>query len=70
MQLLNQEECLNDEEFQLLKLLKLKHRKGEQIIQLFSRIGLPQKLGPLSLICINFKTVRKVLLNDAECIET
>ena len=27
-----------------------------------------QKLGPHSLICRNFKTLRKVLLNQAECI--
>ena len=30
---------------------------------------LPQKLSPPTLICINFKTVRKVLLDDGECIE-
>ena len=32
----------DDEEFEYLKLLKLKYRKGEQIIQTFCRIGAPE----------------------------
>ena len=43
--------------------------KGDQIIQTFCRIGSPEKLGPHFLICRNFKTLRKVLLNHAEGIE-
>ena len=37
---------MNDEEFWSTKLLKLKYRRGDQIIQTFSKIGFPQKLGP------------------------
>ena len=57
---------MNDEEIWYLKLLKLKDRRGDQIIQTFCKIGSTQKLGPPSLICRNFKTLRKVLLNHAE----
>ena len=60
---------MNDEEFGSVKLLKLKYRRVDQIIQTFCKIGSPQKLGPASLICRNFKTLKKVLLNQAECIE-
>ena len=60
---------MNDYEFVSIELLKLKYRKGDQIIQTFGIIGSPQKLSPLSLICINFNTLRKVLLNHAESIE-
>ena len=37
---------MNDEEFGSIKLLKLKYRRGDQIIQTFCKIGSPQKLGP------------------------
>ena len=60
---------MNDDDFGSRKLLKLKYRRGDQIIQTFCKIGSPQKLGPPSLICRNFKTLKKVLLNHAECIE-
>ena len=60
---------INDEEFGSKNLLKLKNRRGDQIIQTFCKIGSPQKLGPPSLICTNFRTLRKVLLNHAEYIE-
>ena len=60
---------MNDEEFGSKKLLKLKYRRGDQIIQTFCKIGSPQKLGPPSLICTNLKTLREVLLNHAEYIE-
>ena len=59
----------NDKDFTSRKLLKLKYRKGDQITQTFCNIGCPQKLDPPSLICRNLKTLRKVLLNDGECIE-
>ena len=60
---------MNDEEFGSRKLLKLKNRRGEQIIQTFCKIGSPQKLDPPSFITRNFKTLRKVLPNHAACIE-
>ena len=60
---------MNDEEFASLKLLKLKYRRGDQIIQTFCKIGSPQQLGPTSLISKNFNTLRKVLLNHTEYIE-
>ena len=59
---------MNDKEIVSIKLLKLKYRRGDQIIQTFCKIGSPQKLGPPSLICRNFKTLQKVLLNHEECI--
>ena len=60
---------LNDDGFGSIKLLKLKYRRGDQIIQTFCEIGSPQKLGPLSLISRNFKALRKILVNHAEYIE-
>ena len=47
---------MNGEEFGSTKFLKLKYRKGDQIIQTFCKIGSPQILGPPSLICPNFKS--------------
>ena len=35
---------MNDKEFGSFKLLKLKYRRGDQIIQLFCRIGSPQEI--------------------------
>ena len=61
---------MNEDEFGSRKLLKLKYRRGDQIIQTFCKIGSPQKLGPPSLICRYFKTLRKVLLNHAECMRS
>ena len=61
---------VNDEEFGPTKLLKFKYRRGDQIIPTFRKIGSPQELRPRSLIWRNFKTLKKVLLNHAECIET
>ena len=60
---------MNDTEFGSIELLRLKYRRGDQIIQTFCKIGAPLKLGPPSLICTNLKTLRKVLLNHAEYIE-
>ena len=37
---------MNDKEFGSKKLLKLKNRRGEHIIQTFCKIGFPQQLGP------------------------
>ena len=60
---------MNDEEFGSIKLLKFKYRRGDQIIQTFCKIGSHQKLGPPSLICRNFKTLRKAFLIRAEWTE-
>ena len=60
---------MNDEGSLPLKLLKLIYRKGDQVIQNFYMIVYPQKLGPLSLICKNFKSLRKASVNHVECIE-
>ena len=59
---------MNGKKFGSLKLSKFKCRTGYQLIQIFCRIGSPQKLGLISLIC-NFKTLRKGILNYAECID-
>ena len=59
---------MNDEEIDYLKLLKLKYRRWDQIIQTFCKIGSPQNLGAPFLISRNFKILRKVLLNHAEYI--
>ena len=60
---------MNDKEFGSLNLLKLKYRRGEQIIQTFCKSGSNQKLRPRSLFCRNSKALRKVLLNRVERIE-
>ena len=57
------------EELEPIKLLRLKYRREEQIIQTFCKIGSPQKSGNPSVICRNIKTLRKVLRNHTECIE-
>ena len=56
-------------DFGSVKLLKLKYRTGDQIIQTSCKIGSPQKLGPPSLTCRILKTLRKVILIPAEYIE-
>ena len=60
---------MKGDEFRSVKLLKLKYRRGDQIIQTFLKIGSPQKLGPTSLVSRNLKTLEKVLLNQTKCIE-
>ena len=50
-------------------LLKSKEKRGEQIIQSLCRIASTKKLGPTSLICENFWSLRKVLLNHAQLLE-
>ena len=60
---------MNDDEFGSIKLLKLKYRGGDQIIQTLCKIGSLQKLGPPTLICRNFETLRKVLPNYTKCTE-
>ena len=61
---------MNDQDSGSIKLLNLKYRRVGQIIQTFSKISSSEKLGYRSLVCRNFKTLRKVLLNHVECIET
>ena len=41
---------MNDKELGSIKLLKLKYRMGDQIIQTFCKIGFPKKLPLPSLI--------------------
>ena len=60
---------MNDEKIGSRKILKLKYRRADQIIQTFCKIGSAQKLAPPSLIRTNFRALRKVLLNHAEYIE-
>ena len=60
---------MKDDEFGSVKLLKLKYRRRNKIIQTFCKIGSPQKTGAPTLSCRNFNIPRKVLFNDAECIE-
>ena len=60
---------MNDEEIGYLELLKLKYRRGDQIIQSFCKIGSPKKLDPTSLMFRNSKSLRKVLLIHAKFIE-
>ena len=54
---------MNDDEFLHKNLLKLENRRGDQIIQTFCEIGSP------SLICRNFKALRKAFLIHAEWTE-
>ena len=61
---------VNYKEFGSLKVLKLKYRRGDKIIQPFCRTGSPQEIGSPTLIDGNLKSLRKVLVNHAECIET
>ena len=60
---------MNGEEFRSLKLLKLKYGTGDKIIQTFCKFASTKKLDPPSLVCRNYKTLRKVFLNHAECID-
>ena len=60
---------MNDEEFGTRKLLKLKYRKGDQIIETFCKIGSPPKLDPFSFITGKFRNLRKVLLIHEEITE-
>ena len=57
---------MNVEEFASRKVLKLKYRREDQIIETFCKIGLPQKLGPPSFISRNLRTFRKLLLIHAD----
>ena len=60
---------MNGEEFRSIELLRLKYSRGDKIIQTFSKIGFPEKLGPLSLITKNFKALGKTPLNHEKLTE-
>ena len=60
---------MNDNDFGFAKLLRFKYKRGDQIIQTFCKIVSSQKLGHPSLICRNSKSLRKLQLNHAECLE-
>ena len=60
---------IHEEEIGSLKIWKLKHGRGDQIIQASFKVGRLQKLGPHFLICRTLKTLVKALLNYGECIE-
>ena len=64
---------MNDDEIGSLKAMKLKYRRRDQVIQIICENGPPPlpppKLGHFFLICRNLKSLRKVILNQAEYIE-
>ena len=60
---------MNDERYWSLKLVKLKYRRGDQVIQNFCRIGSSEKLGPSYLVFTSFKSLGNLFLNHAESIE-
>ena len=59
----------NDEELESLKILKLKYRRGNQIIQPFCRLVSQKGIRSPSLVCGYFQILRKVLFNHAENFE-
>ena len=62
---------MNNEELESLNLLKLKYRRVNEIIHPFYRIGPPPRNKfSTSLISGNVKTLRDVLLNHAEDVES
>ena len=60
---------MNDEEFGSLNLLKLKYRRGDQVIETVYKIPSPHIFDPPFLIYVSFKSLRNILLSHAECIE-
>ena len=60
---------MNNKELGSTKLLKLKYRKGDQIIETFCKIGSTQKLGLSSFLSRSFKSQWKVLLIHVEMTE-
>ena len=57
---------MNDEEFESLKFLELKYRRGDQIIQPFCRIVSPQEIRSPLFNLGKFKKLTKVLVNQLE----
>ena len=60
---------MNDKDVRSWKLLKLKYNRETKKFSRSAELVPLKKLGPPSLIRRNFKTLTKVLLNHAECIE-
>ena len=60
---------MDDEEFGSLKLLKLKYRMGDQMIQTFFSIGSPHRLGSPLFNLKKFEKSKKLFVNHKECIE-
>ena len=68
---------MNDDEFGFLKLLKLKYRRVDQIIQLFCRIGSPEEIRCPLFNLVSFQKAEKSttasssmhwnLMNNEEC---
>ena len=50
---------MNDKEIESFKLLKLKYRRGHQIIQAFCRIGSPQEIRSPLINLMNFQKAEK-----------
>ena len=50
---------MNDEEFDSVKFLELKYRRGDQIIQPFCRIGSPQEIRSPLINLMNFQKAEK-----------
>ena len=50
---------MNDEEFGSTEFLKLKDRRGDEIIQRFCKIGSPKELGPPLLNLQKFEKPEK-----------
>ena len=61
---------MNEEEFGSLKLLKLRYRRGDEIIQPFCGIDSSKKFGPPYLIFGNLKSLRKVVLNHTDALKS
>ena len=53
----------------LFESFKIETQNEHQIIQTFCRIVFSRKFDDPSLICRNFKSLRPIFLNQAECIE-
>ena len=60
---------MNDKEFELMKLVKWKYRTGGPNNSDFLQNWFPPEIRSLTLICGNAKSLRRLLLNQAECIE-
>ena len=57
-------------EIWVLKIFKSEIQNGGRNNSVFLQIRLPQKLAPPpSLICANFKSLSKLLVNQTECTE-
>ena len=50
---------MNDEEFDSVKFLELKYRRGDQIIQPFCRIGSPQEIRSPLFNLMSFQKAEK-----------